>query len=69
MPGPSQRRTEVLAHAPGSRTGLTAPAAVDTTTSVGHAIWNLDGSLPFDWATFVAALTTAAKADPINAIR
>lgn len=45
------------------------PAAVDTTTDADHTIWNPDGSPPFNWATFVAALTAAAAADPNNAIR
>jgi hypothetical protein len=45
------------------------PAAADTTTLADHAVWNPDGSPPFDWASLLAALTAAAAADAGNAIR
>lgn len=45
------------------------PAAVDTTTAADHAIWNPDGSPPFDWVALLAAPTSAAAADSNNAIR
>ena len=44
-------------------------AAPDTTTGPDHAIWNPDGSPPFNWPTLLAALTAAAASDPNNAIR
>ena len=45
------------------------PAADDATTAADHAIWNPDGSPPFDWAALLSALTAAASSDPSNAIR